>query len=94
MLDKVLKVAELSRLQINEKDSEKYQADFEQILGYVEQLTEIDTEGVEPVSHALEIFNVYREDHAQHELSSEEVFQNAPESENSFFKVPQMMESE
>lgn len=94
MLDKVLKVAELARLQINDQDSEKYQKDFEQILGYVEQLTEIDTTGVEPVSHALEVFNVYREDHVQHDLKSEEVFQNAPESENSFFKVPQMMESE
>jgi len=53
-------------------------------------MNEIDTEGVEPMSHAIPIVNVMREDEVVHEFSREELMANAPLKEDGFFRVPKI----
>ncbi|PIQ26784.1 Asp-tRNA(Asn)/Glu-tRNA(Gln) amidotransferase GatCAB subunit C [bacterium (Candidatus Blackallbacteria) CG17_big_fil_post_rev_8_21_14_2_50_48_46] len=84
-------IAKLSRLSFSEPEIERLKHDLATVLDYVDQLAEVDTEGVEPACHSLSIKNVYRNDKVRHSLSSEQVFQNAPETEDAYFKVPQIM---
>ena len=64
---------------------------MEAILGYVDQLNQVNTDGVEPSFHPFATLNVTREDKIVHPLSAEEVFQNASDQENHCFKVPQIL---
>jgi aspartyl-tRNA(Asn)/glutamyl-tRNA(Gln) amidotransferase subunit C len=62
------------------------------LIEYIEKLNELDTDNVEPTSHVLDISTPLREDKVVKWLSIEEVLQNAPESEDNFFVVPQVIE--
>ncbi len=88
----VLKVAELARLEFNDEELERFTEQLGNILEYIEQLNELDTENVEPTSHVLDISTPLREDTVLKTLTTEEVLQNAPESEDDFFVVPQVIE--
>ena len=81
-------VAKLARLELTEEEKVK----FSKQLGdeYAQQMNEIDTEGVEPMSHAIPIVNVMREDEVVHEFSREELMANAPLKEDGFFRVPKI----
>ncbi|MFO7446129.1 MAG: Asp-tRNA(Asn)/Glu-tRNA(Gln) amidotransferase subunit GatC, partial [Ignavibacteriaceae bacterium] len=61
---------------------------------YVEKLNELDTENVEPLSHPVEGFNAFREDGVKPGVSREEALRNAPEKDESFFKVPKVIGGE
>jgi aspartyl-tRNA(Asn)/glutamyl-tRNA(Gln) amidotransferase subunit C len=86
------KVARLARLELSEEEKVTFGDQLEQILNYMEQLNRIDTTGVEPTSHAIPIYNVFREDEAKHSLSQEEVLAIAPDEEDGHFKVPRIIE--
>lgn len=88
----VKKVAELARLEFNEAQTEKFTEQLGNILEYIEKLNELDTDDVEPTSHVLDISTPLREDKVQKLLTIDEVLQNAPESEDDFFVVPQVIE--
>jgi aspartyl-tRNA(Asn)/glutamyl-tRNA(Gln) amidotransferase subunit C len=88
----VKKVAELARLEFNEAQTEKFMNQLGNILEYIEKLNELDTDDVEPTSHVLDISTPLREDKVQKLLTIDEVLQNAPESEDDFFVVPQVIE--
>lgn len=88
----VLKVAELARLEFGEAELEKFMEQLGDILTYIEKLNELDTDGVEPTSHVLDIATPLREDEVQDWLTPEEALQNAPEREEDFFVVPQVIE--
>jgi len=88
----VKKVAELARLEFNEAQTEKFTEQLGNILEYIEKLNELDTDDVEPTSHVLNISTPLREDKVQKLLTIDEVLQNAPESEDDFFVVPQVIE--
>jgi len=88
----VEKVAELARLEFSEAQTEKFTEQLGNILEYIEKLNELDTENVEPTSHVLDISTPLREDKIQKLLTIDEVLQNAPESEDDFFVVPQVIE--
>jgi len=62
------------------------------ILEYVAKLDELDTDGVEPTYHAIEMTNVMRDDEVRPSPPVEEVLKNAPERQNSFFIVPRILE--
>ena len=93
-LDQVSHVAKLARLGLTQPQLEKLAGQLGNILSYVEKLNEMDTTGVEPMSHALPLKNVLRDDFVQPSLSIEQVLQNAPESEGRFFKVPKIIGGE
>ena len=88
----VEKVAVLARLKLNEQEIEEMTSQLNEILEYFEKLQELDTEGVEPLSHVLPMKNVYREDRVKPSLSQEEILMNAPEKGHGHFKVPRIIE--
>jgi len=90
--DDVINVAELARLEFKEQELEKFTEQLGNILEYIEQLNELNTDNVEPTSHVLDISTPLREDKVIEWLSTQEVLKNAPESEDDFFVVPQVIE--
>lgn len=86
--EEILRIASLAKLKLTEEEVETYTAQFNEILDYMDQLNELDTENVEPLSHVLELVNVTREDEEGPSLSRKEALSNAPESDGEFFIVP------
>ncbi len=83
----------LARLELSEKDKEEYAPKLNPVLDYFSELDEVDTEGVEPMYHVLELSNVFREDelNTKGSLDQNEALSNAPNSQDGFFKAPRMM---
>ena len=88
--DDVRHVAKLARLELTEEETEKYSKQLGDILKYVEQMNEVDTTNVEPLSHVVDFNNVMREDEISYDCTKEQLMMNAPEEENGFFKVPKI----
>lgn len=89
--EQVKEVAKLARLALNPDAIQLFSSQLEGILGYVDQLKKLETQGVEPMAHALPLANVLREDVVQEGLSLEQVLRNAPERDGAFFKVPKVI---
>ena len=92
--DDVQKVAKLARLSVKESDLLSVTAKLEPILGYIEQINEVDTTGVAPMAHAVPLHNVLREDVIEPSLPLQATLQNAPEIDGPFFKVPKILGDE
>ena len=88
----VLDTAELARLEFEDSDLDKFTEQLGRILEYIEDLNELDTEGVEPTSHVLELTTPLREDAVDQLITTEEALQNAPEKDDDFFVVPKVIE--
>jgi len=84
-------VAKLARLEVTAEEVAKYTQQLGNILQYVEQLNKLDTSNVEPLTHPLDMKNVFREDVVQPSLTQQEVLSNAPEPQSGHFKVPKIM---
>ena len=84
-------IALLSRLELEEEETQLYTEQLNAILEYVNKLGELDTSDVEPTAHVLPLKNVFREDVVKEGLTQEEALGNAPDQENGFFKVPKMV---
>ena len=82
----------LGRIRLPEETRAKAQSDLQEILQYIDTLSELDTEGIEPMSHALPLTNVMREDVVQPSASPEEVLANAPSQKDNYFLVPRSFE--
>ncbi len=86
-------VAELSKLSLSPQETEDFQEEFQKIINYINTLDNLDTEGVEPLSHTFPIVNVLREDVvAESPVTKEELLSNAPFVKNGCFKVPKTVE--
>ncbi|TDM12072.1 Asp-tRNA(Asn)/Glu-tRNA(Gln) amidotransferase subunit GatC [Macrococcus lamae] len=92
--EQVKHVAHLARLAINEEEAEKFSTQLEAILNFADQLEEVDTTGVEPTFHVLDLQNVLRDDVAHNSLTQEEVLKNAPVKEDGQFRVPSILGGE
>jgi aspartyl-tRNA(Asn)/glutamyl-tRNA(Gln) amidotransferase subunit C len=91
--DDVRKVALLARLKLTESELETFTSQLGQVLAYVDVLNEVDTEAVEqPMAHAVELTNVFREDVPGTSLPREAALANAPKTDGRFFVVPQILE--
>ncbi|MGD1851230.1 MAG: Asp-tRNA(Asn)/Glu-tRNA(Gln) amidotransferase subunit GatC [Cyanophyceae cyanobacterium] len=90
-LDEVRKVALLSRIALTEDEEERFAAQLNDILDYVEQLNELDVEGVEPTTRAIDVSNVMREDARSTYETREGVLKTAPDRDENFFKVPKIL---
>ena len=88
----VKKVAKLSRLELTEAEVEEFTEQLSAILDYVEKMNQLDTGNIEPLAHCLPINNVFREDCAKESLGTEKVLANAPDRDESFFKVPKILD--
>lgn len=88
----VLKLARLSRLRLSEAEIEQFQSEISEILGYVEQLSSVDTSGMEPTSQVTGLTNVMRKDEViDYGTSQDELLKNAPAVEKKQFKVKRVL---
>jgi aspartyl-tRNA(Asn)/glutamyl-tRNA(Gln) amidotransferase subunit C len=87
----VLHVADLARLELGPDEVEAMTHDLGRILEYVEALEELDTEGIEPTSHAIPLATPTRPDVAAPPLDPELALANAPERAGSAFAVPKVL---
>lgn len=88
----IKKIAHLARLEFDENSAEKMSKDMSQILDWVEQLNELDTEGIEPLTTMSSETNVMREDKIGKHLDHEAGMKNAPKRDSDYFRVPKVME--
>ncbi len=88
----IKKIAHLARLEFDEKGVEKMSKDMTQILDWVEQLEEVDTTNVEPLTTMSEEVNVFREDEVADQISREKAIKNAPKTDGEHFRVPKVLE--
>jgi len=91
-LQDVEHVAKLARLELTEAEKHDFTEQMNSILKYAEKLNGLNTDDIEPTSHAMPLFNVMREDITHTSLPLEQVFANAPEVEEDQFKVPAVLE--
>ncbi len=84
-------VARLARLAIPDSQIHRYAQQLQGILGYVAKISQVPVEGVEPMAHAIQMRNVFREDVVGPMLPLEQVLANAPEADPPFFKVPKVI---
>ncbi len=91
-LEEVEHVARLARLELSEADKERMRRELDRILSYIDKLRALDTEGVEPTSHAVPMTNVMREDATRPSFPQDEMLANAPERSDDFFRVPRIIE--
>ena len=92
--DEVERVAALARLLLSDEEAERMAAELDTILGYVETLGRLDTEGVAPMSHVIPLATPLREDRSLPPLDPERAVANAPQREGSAFVVPKVIEGE
>ncbi|HEX5734346.1 MAG TPA: Asp-tRNA(Asn)/Glu-tRNA(Gln) amidotransferase subunit GatC [Blastocatellia bacterium] len=91
----VEKIAELARLELSAEETESFTEQLSSILGYIEKLDEVDTTGVEPMSHST-LGNdapqlAQRDDEVRPSLGSRVATENAPDKEAGYFKVPKVI---
>ena len=89
--EEVEKVALLARLQLSDAELETMTAQLGDILGYVELLSELDTDSVEPMAHALDVADVFREDQARPSLDRQKALANAPKDDGECYRVPAVL---
>lgn len=85
-------VAALAKLHLNEEHKAKAKIDLERIISYMEVMNELNTDGMEPMSHVYPISNVYREDIVTNGDNRDELLANAPAKKDGCFLVPKTVE--
>jgi aspartyl-tRNA(Asn)/glutamyl-tRNA(Gln) amidotransferase subunit C len=88
----VRKVAKLSRLELTDSEVQEFTGQLGAILEYVEKMNELDTDNVEPLAHCLPVSNVFRDDRVTDSIGTEKALANAPDRDESFFKVPKILD--
>ncbi len=81
-------VSILAKLELSDEEKEQARRDMGNMLEYIDRLGELDTTGVEPMSHVFPVRNVFREDVVTNGDGSRETLQNAPEEKDHMFVVP------
>ena len=87
-------VAHLARLKISDEEVRLYADQLSAVLGYVDQLNELDTTDVPPTTHAVPLSNVFRDDAVRASLSPGRALSNAPQQQDDFFRVPKVLDQE
>ncbi len=86
-------LADLARLELNEKEEEKFLADLDKILAYFQELQDLDTQNVQPMTGGTELKNIFREDGGtQSSLSPDLVVEAFPDKEKHWLKTPPVFE--
>lgn len=88
----VEKVARLSRLALGDEEVDALTSQMDAILGYVEQLNELNTDDITPMAHAVPLENAFRADEVTESLGSEKALANAPNPADGCFGVPKVIE--
>jgi aspartyl-tRNA(Asn)/glutamyl-tRNA(Gln) amidotransferase subunit C len=90
--EQVRHIALLARLELSDEETTRLAGELDQILEHMAALQRVDTTGVEPMAHALDLVNAFRDDCVTNQPDREAVLANAPVSEGGFFVVPKVIE--
>lgn len=82
----------LARITLTEDEEKKIGGELQEILTYIDKLSELNTEGVEAMSHCFPLNNVFRADEVRASMSPDEIVANAPESQDGAFVVPKTVD--
>lgn len=85
-------IAHLSRLELKPDELSLAATQLTSILDYINQLQQINTDNIEPLAHALDVSNVFREDDLKESLAVDEALANAPNRQGNFYGVPAILE--
>jgi aspartyl-tRNA(Asn)/glutamyl-tRNA(Gln) amidotransferase subunit C len=91
-LAEVQRIATLARLALTPTEEQDLVEHFERILTYVDTLKAVDTTGIKPMAHAIEVAGPFREDRVTNRPDPETLLSNAPTKEGHFFKVPKILD--
>ena len=84
-------LSRLAKLKFDEQAAEKMKSDLDKIISFVDKLSEIDTEGVEPLIYLSEEVNLLRVDEIKNEVSQGNALKNTPQKDSDYFKVPTVL---
>lgn len=90
-IDQVRKVASLARLELSKAEEQQFTGQLNNILEYVQQLDELNTQDVPPTTRAIEVSNITRPDELVIFADRETILESAPDREDDFFKVPKIL---
>jgi len=88
----VRRIAKLARLKLSDDEVRVFAQQLAKILDYVKQIESLETDGVEPLAHALPVTDVLREDEPHESLSQRQALANAPETQRDYFRVPTVID--
>ena len=88
---KIDELAHLARLEFNDTEKVKIKADLERIVGFFDKLSEVNTDGVEPLIYMSDRQNNLRSDEVKEEITKLEALKNAPAKDSDYFKVPKFI---
>ena len=91
-LDEIKWIAHLSRLELKTEELIAASTQLSSILNYINQLQEVNTDNVEPLAHALDVSNVFRDDVLKESINVNEALANAPDRQGNFYGVPAILE--
>jgi aspartyl-tRNA(Asn)/glutamyl-tRNA(Gln) amidotransferase subunit C len=91
-IDQVRWVAHLARLELADDEINALTRDLTAIVDYMNQLQSVNTDGVEPLAHAVALTNVFREDAPAPSLSVDQALSNAPQRKDEYYAVPAVLE--
>ena len=91
-IEEVRKVASLARLSLSDEELLTYQGQLTRILGYVQLLDEVDIADAQPMPHAVDLQNVFRDDVCSASLDRAAALANAPKTDGKYFQVPQILD--
>jgi aspartyl-tRNA(Asn)/glutamyl-tRNA(Gln) amidotransferase subunit C len=87
----VEKVSLLGRLLLSPAELDTMTTQLTRVVGYVEQLSEVNTDGIQPMAHAVEMHNVFRDDALAESLPREAALANAPKRDSECYRVPAVL---
>lgn len=85
------RIATLSKLEFDEQSKEAIRQDLERMIGFVDKLNEVNTEGIEPLIYVNDEVNILREDEVKQIITKEEALSNAPTKDSDYIKVPKVL---
>ncbi len=91
-VDDVRYIAALARLRFSEEEERHLAEQMSEIIDYMDKLNELDTTDVPPMSHVLDLYNVFREDAARQRITPEQALHYAPYADCDYFSVPKVIE--
>lgn len=91
-IEEVRYIASLAHLLLPEEEEQRIAEQMNTILDYMSKLNELDTSAVPPMSHVLDLTNVFREDEVHQRITREEALLNAPDADDRYFRVPKVIE--
>lgn len=85
------KVSALAKLEYEGEEKEQIKSDLEKMLGFADKLSQVNTEGVEPLIYLTDEESVMRKDEANNPISKAEALKNGPSKDSDYFKVPKVL---